>query len=514
MEAKEEMTHSTTPKVPAQPGFEPLSSDPAEPFQERRQAHLGCVIVAVFLIAAIVGGATYYTKQRAASPATGSPGPGAARAVPVTVAKAARGDVPIEIRVVGNVLPYQTVAVTSQVTGQIQNVFFKQGEYVRKDQPLFQIDPRPLQAALDQVRATVARDRAQINQARLTVAKDAALVRQAESNLRRDQAQLQYLQAEDRRYHDLLRQGFVTTEQAEQQHANARSMADTVQADHANVSSVRASLEADAASVKILQANLEADMANERNATVQLGFTSINAPLEGRTGSLNLYPGAIVQANSNAPLITIDRIKPVYVTFAVPEQRLADIHRLQEISPIHVRAVLADQTRTDEASTQAVESGRVSFIDNAVDTTTGTINLRATFPNALRRLWPGHYVNVTVMLGEERNVVTVPEQAVQPGQDGDYLFAVKPDNTVEARTVNVDRSVGGVAIVRAGLEAGETVVTDGQLLLVPGATVRIREENRSAGDASGRRRGFHLGGSPGPSSSAAPLPDGRRKHRL
>ncbi len=477
----------------------PPSAVYAEPSGHIRERHpgraFGCVVF--FFALLVVGGFAYHHwgakihKGKQAGLRGGSAGP-----APVTVTKAVLRSVPIEVHVVGNAIPYQSVAVVSQVGGQLTHVFFKQGDFVRKGQPLFQIDPRPLQAALDQARANIARDEAQIAQAILTVSKDRELVRQARAgvhqslaNIRKDQAQQAFARSEDHRYGVLLRQGFVTAEQAEQQHANACQYDATVAADEAQLRSsraqlmsVRASLRADAAQVNILRANREADEAAARNAQVQLGFTHIDSPLEGRTGSLNLYQGTIIKANDTTPMVTIDQITPIYVNFAVPEQYLNQIRYFQDLGALRVTAVMQDQEgrlRPDE--------GRVSFIDNNIDTATGTIAMRATFSNRKRHLWPGHYVNVTLKITTERNRIVVPIQAVQPGQSGDYVFIVDSKMRAQVRPVKVERNLGNEAVLASGVRPGETVVVDGQLLLVPGAKVTV--ESSSGAGAAGRTSG-------------------------
>lgn len=495
MEINREVATPPTEESPAQPRVEHNGTGSHGAVNmEHKPVRIGCVLVMfALLIAAAAAAVIYFRSTRPAPGEANARASAKAKTVPVSVAKAIEKTVPVEIQVVGSVLPYQTVAVSSQVTGQILQVFFRQGEFVNANQKLFQIDPRPLQAALDQANANILRDKAQVRQAQLTVDKDAALVNQAISNINKDKAQLEYALSEDKRYSTLLRQGYVTSEQAEQQHANAMTYVATVKADQATLDSVKANMDADTANVKILQANLAADEAVARNAQVQLGYTSINAPLEGRTGAFNLYPGAVVQANSNTPLVTIDQVRPSYVTFAVPEQYLSEIRRLQVHNELPVQAVLADQGGPPE-------DGKVTFVDQAVDTTTGTIALRGTFPNHDLRLWPGHYVNVTLLLGDQKNALLVPEQSVNPGQNGDYVFVVLPNMTVDKRDVQIDRSIGGFSVVKSGINVGDTVVTDGQLQLIPGVTVSILKAS------AGKNGSHHRGGAPGVESPAPEPP--------
>jgi multidrug efflux system membrane fusion protein len=452
----------------------------------------GCLAVFVLLGLVIGIGLVHVHKKAAAAIAKEKKGDN--RPVPVAVAKAIREDVPVELHLVGTVSAYSTVPVTAQVGGQLLKVLFKQGDYVRAGQPLFQIDPRPLEAALEQAealllkdRATILQDQAQmakdlalVRQAQATHAKDMALVRQARSTLAKDQSSQVYAVDEDKRYRQLLKVGYATVEQAEQQRSNAQgfegtisadaaaiqSAQATVDADSAAVQSARATVESDLAVMKSAQATVKSDLAGVSNATVQLGYTSIRSPLNGRTGTLNIYRGTVVKANDTTPLITIDEISPIYVSFAVPERYLAQIQRNQTVAPLPVTTELSD-------SSGNAETGHISFIENTVDNTTGTITMRATFANKSRVLWPGHYVNVVVKVSEEKQALLIPSPAVQPGQNGDSVFVVRPDNTVEDRPIKVKFTHGDMSVIESGLKAGETVVTDGQLQLAPNSTVKV-----------------------------------------
>ncbi|CAN0321341.1 unnamed protein product, partial [Phaeothamnion confervicola] len=245
----------------------------------------------------------------------------------------------------------------------------------------------------------------------------------------------------------------------------------------ASISSAEATVQADMASVRSLQSTVEADRAAAASAGVQVGFTYIRSPIKGRTGTLNIFEGTLVQANSTTPLITIDEITPIRVSFAVPEKYLGEIRRGQQRSPLAVEAANPD-------GKSAPEKGVVNFIENTVDTTTGTIILRADFPNLTRRLWPGEFVTVTLLLRRVPNAIVVPSHAVQPGQSGDYVFVVKDDKTVEVRPVTVDFTYGDSSIIKTGLKKGETVVTDGQLQLTPGASVQEGGRRNKKGPGS------------------------------
>ncbi len=352
---------------------------------------------------------------------------------PVTVATVVRKDVPVEIQVVGNVEACLTIAVKAQVGGELMSVHFREGDFVSKGDLLFEIDPRILQAQLSQAQANLARDEAQVGQ--------------IEANLARDAAQAKYNQAEADRYASLLEHRLISREQAEQVRASADASAATIHADEASLNAARATLAASKAAVE--------------NIKVQVGYTSIRSPINGRTGNLNVKQGNVVSANST-DLMTINQVQPIYVTFSVPEARLPEIRKSQLV-------VVSSQ-----ADLKPIESGAVTFIDNAVDSTTGTIRIKATFANKERRLWPGQFVRVTLRLATQSDAMVVPNQAVQTGQDGSYVFLVKEDRTVEVRPVVTGTRVDQDLVIEKGLQAGETVVTEGQLRLAPGMRVQIQ----------------------------------------
>ncbi len=364
-------------------------------------------------------------------------------AVPVTVAEVTRKDVPIEIQAVGNVEAYRTISVKAQVGGELTHVYFREGDYVKKGEPLFTIDPRQLEAQLAQVQANLARDEAQLGM--------------IEANLARDRAQEKYAQAETARYAALLEHMLISKEQAEQVRTSAEAATAAVKADEAALQSARATVAATRASLD--------------NIKVQLGYTSIKSPLDGRTGNLNVKEGNVVNANS-MDLMTINQVQPIYVTFSVPEARLPDIRQGQQVSV------------TEQSGALEPETGAISFIDNAVDTTTGTIRVKGTFQNGGRRLWPGEFVRVTIRLSVEPNALIVPNQAVQTGQDGSYVFVVKNDNVVELRPVTTGNRVDQDLVIEKGLQPGERVVTEGQLRLAPGMKAQI--QTLGAGPAKSR----------------------------
>jgi len=327
------------------------------------------------------------------------------------VGTAVREDIPVQVRAIGTVEPYSTVSVKTMVSGQILKVHFKEGQDVGKGEPIFEIDPAPYKAALSLAQATLA--------------KDVALKDNAEKEVRR--------------YATLIEKDLVPRQQYDQMVSSAAALEATVKADSAAV----------------------------ENARVQLDYCYIRSPIDGRTGSILVQEGNVVKAN-DAALVTINQIQPIRVSFSVPEQRLAAVRKFQAASALKVEAVPQD-------GNAGASTGSLSFIGNAVDPATGTIQLKGTFRNADRRLWPGQFVNVVLTLTRRTGAVVVPSQAVQTGQQGQYVYVARPDRTVEARPVTTAESFDGRTVIEKGVQAGEEVVTDGQLRLVPGTKVEARQ---------------------------------------
>lgn len=369
---------------------------------------LGSLVLAGALAAAACSGGEAVSST---PPAGGRGGGQAAAAVPVTTAPVVRKSVPLSVQGIGTVIAASTVTVRAQVTGELTSVHFIEGEEVEQGQVLVTIDKRPLEAALQQAQAALDRDIAQAANAKAQAA----------------------------RYQDLLQRGITTHEQVDQIVANAAALDATVGADRAVVD----------------------------NAKVQLQYATIRAPLTGKTGLLQVHPGNLVRATDTTPIVTINKITPVYVSFAVPESLLPELKRYMAKGKLSVTALAPN----DEGPAAA---GLINFIDNAVDPTTGQIKVKGTFPNTDRRLWPGQYVNVNVTLSLEPNAIVVPSLAVQTGQQGTYVFVVKPDKTADLRAVVVERASGEESVIRSGLVPGEIVVTDGHLRLVPGSHVSIK----------------------------------------
>jgi multidrug efflux system membrane fusion protein len=330
--------------------------------------------------------------------------------VPVTVAQAEQRDVPVEVRVIGSVQPISSVAVRALVAGQLQRVWFREGDDVRKGQRLFTIDERPYQSALAQ----------------------------AEGNLARDVAQAKNADAEAKRYAELVKKDYVTREEYDKFLSGAEAAQAVVAADRATVESAR----------------------------LQLAYCEIFSPLDGRTGSLQVQAGNLVKANDTTPLVAINQITPVYVTFSVPESQLGDV-RARGFGNVPVSA--------SPQQGGVAQNGKLTFMDNAVDPQTGTITLKATFTNEGRVLWPGEFVNVAMTLSNRRNATVVPVQAVQNGQKGQYVYVVTEGNGIQMHPVTVIQQVDNQAVIGQGVNPGDTVVTDGQIRLTPKSKVEVKK---------------------------------------
>jgi multidrug efflux system membrane fusion protein len=351
-----------------------------------------------------------------------APGPGAGRgggqapAVPVNIDRVVEKDMPLDVQVIGTVIAASTVAVRGQVTGEMTSVDFKEGEEVEAGQVLFTLDKRPYEAAL----------------------------LQAQANLERDAAQAKNAQAQAARYDDLLKRGIATREQVDSMTTQAAALAGTVAADRAAIES----------------------------AKVQLDFTTITAPIAGRTGLLQVHKGNLVRSGDQV-LVTINRVMPVYVSFAVPESMLPDFKKY-----LANRSLRVEAKAPTEPGAESV--GKIDFIDNAVDVTTGTIKVKGTFPNEDRKLWPGQFVNVNVTLTNDPRMTVLPSAAVQTGQQGSYVYIVKADQTVDLRPVTIRRTRGEESIVQSGVAPGDVVVTDGHLRLVPGSRISAKNAAKAA----------------------------------
>jgi membrane fusion protein, multidrug efflux system len=355
--------------------------------------------------------------------------------VPVSVEPAVQESVPIEVRAVGNVEPYSSVQVKAQVGGPLLSVRFTEGANVNKGDLLFEIDPRPFREALRQAEAAVVKNQAQL--------------RVAEANLARSRAQLKNAQAEAARFEQLSKEGISTRMQEDQVRTAAEVAEQTLKSDEASIEGIRASLESDQSAVE--------------EAKLNLSYCEIRSPLSGRAGNLLLHPGNLVKANDENPLVVINQIAPIFVTFGVPERYLGEIARQ------HARRKLDVQVATDKEGSESVR-GTLAVINNTVDANTGTIRLKAVFDNRQSRLWPGQFVNAVLTVDTQMATV-IASEAVQAGQQGSFVYVVKPDQTVELRPVVVGQTVANKVIVQQGVTAGESIVIDGQSRLFPGAKI-------------------------------------------
>src|SRR5262245_11860558 len=339
-------------------------------------------------------------------------------AIPVAVGTVIKKAMPIEISVIGAAEAFSSVAIRAQTTGQLLSVNFTEGDDVKAGQVLFTLDRRPLEAALQQ----------------------------AQANLDRDVAQAANAAQQAKRFEELAQKGIAPREQVDTSRTAAAA----------------------------LNATVEADKAAVENAKVQLQYATMTAPISGRTGALMVHEGNLVRANDQTPLVVINQVAPISVSFAIPEARLPELKKYMSGGSLRVTA----NPPNDDA---APAVGRISFVDNSVDQTTGTIKVKGTFPNGDRRLWPGQYVNVVVTLTMDPGAIVVPSVAVQAGQQGSYVFVVNAEQKVDFRPVTVKRTSATETVIESGLKPGEVVVTDGHLRLVPGARVTVK--GNGPGDA-------------------------------
>ena len=364
------------------------------------------LIGAAVIIALVAAVAVWWHRSGADVPqaAAQAPTPG----IPVTAGTVATEDVLVFLHGIGTVQAYNSVAIKSRVDGQIVKVEFKEGQDVKEGDLLFQIDPRTYQAALEQAQAAKQKD---------------------EANLVGAQADLE-------RYEKLLTPGWQTRQSYDQQKAQ----------------------------VAQLQAAIKGDEAQINTAKIHLGYTDIRSPIDGRLGARLVDKGNIVHANDNTPLVMITELRPIFVSFTLPQETLDDVQEHNKQAPLGVRAYSGDGKKE-------LAEGKLTLIDNMIDQATGTIHLKARFDNQDERLWPGEFVSLRLVLTTRRGVATVPQQTVQQGPNGHYAYIIKPDNTVERRAVEVAAIQDGIAVITKGLTAGDRVVVDGQFRLTDGARV-------------------------------------------
>lgn len=332
---------------------------------------------------------------------------------PVRVAEAVEKSMPVKLRAVGRVAPYATVSIRAQVSGELVGVHFKDGQYIKAGDPLFAIDPNPFAVELKRTKAILTKDMVQLEHAKKQLKRNASVVGQ----------------------------GYVSEEQYDQAAANAA----------------------------MLKASVEADRAAVENAEIQLKYCRINSPMDGCAGEVKVHRGNLVKANDNEnPLVVINKISPIYVSFFIPERNLPEIKKYMSAEALKVDAAIPGHENNPAR-------GQLTFLDNIVNSATGTIELKATFPNKDKSLWPGQFVNVVLTLASQQGAVVVPSRAVQTGQEGQYVFVAKPNLTVDYRLVKVERRLGDEVVIQEGLRPGERVVTDGQLRLSQDASIKLVE---------------------------------------
>jgi multidrug efflux system membrane fusion protein len=363
---------------------------------------IGAVLVLSLVAIVAIWRLSPGTEVPVAAAQTTTPG------IPVTAGTVATQDVPVFLHGIGTVQAYNMVAIKSRVDGQIVKVDFKEGQDIKTGDPLFQVDPRPFQAALEQAQAAKQKDEAQLAGAQLDLD----------------------------RYEKLIGSGWQTRQSYDQQKAT----------------------------VGQLQASIKGDEAQINTAKLNLSYADIRSPIDGRLGARLVDKGNLVHANDNTPLVMITEIKPIFVSFTLPQDNFDDIRESHNKAPLTVYAYSGDGKKQ-------LAEGKLTLIDNAIDQATGTIRLKARFDNDDERLWPGEFVSLRAVLSTRQNVATVPSQTVQDGPDGHYAYVIKPDNTVERRAVEVASIQDGIAVVTKGLTAGERVVVDGQYRLTNGARV-------------------------------------------
>ena len=453
------------------------SANPARVENVRRpnktRARIVQIVSLVLLVAALLL-LWRFLGDRAATPGAGRGGRGGGgESVPVEVATVTQQDVPIQIKGIGNVEAVTTIAIRSQVEGTLLTVGFAPGQEVKKGQVLFTIDPRPLQAQLSQAEANLLKAMASVRQGNDIVARDEAIAANNRVAVNRD---LKLVEA-----------GVIPREQYDNDLATLRAIEATVRADKSSVAN--------------LQAAQKAEDANVQNARVQLSYTTIRAPLAGKTGNLVVTAGNLVRANDATPMVTITTSSPIYVTFSVPERDLVRIRQTSGKDVLAVQGVIPG----DEANPVM---GKLSLVDNTVDPATGTVRLKATFINDDRRLYPGQFVNVVLTLGTSIQATVVPSQAVQIGQDKSFVYVAKADGTAEMRTVKSGTIMDSMTVIEEGLKPGEQVITDGQLRLVPGSKITKGQgqpgrgqggqggDQNQGGEGGGRQRGAGGNSSP------------------
>jgi RND family efflux transporter MFP subunit len=403
------------------------------------------------LVAALIGAVLGLAACERSPAVSAAPKPPA-----VTVVAATARRIPVYGDYVGQTDAVKTVEIRARVEGFIERQAVADGADVKAGDVLFVIDPRPLQATLRQAQANVARDTAQLSQVEATLAQREADVQQAQANLTRDLGQLENARTQEQRYRTLLQKELVAGEQYDQFRTNLTTLEATVQADRAAIDNAKAALGAARATIENARAAVRADEAVVESAQIQLGYTTIRSPLDGRMGRAEVRVGALVGRSDSTLLATVSTLDPMYVNFSVSEREALSVWR-----QLPGRAGAAAISITLPDDTVYPQPGRLDFVDRAVDPRTGTLALRATFPNPARLLRPGQYVRLRVLLEERPDAVVVPQAAILESQGSTSLFVVGPDQTVQARTVRMGPRIGPLWVVEDGLKPGEQVVVKG-----------------------------------------------------
>lgn len=421
---------------------------------------IASIIVVLFLLGAIAAFALF-GKEGEKKPLE------AKKAAVVRVARVERMDVPRQLRAVGHVEPLSTVSVRSRVDGELVDVLFSEGDRVKAGQQLFTIDPRPFDEAIRQSAAKVAQAKADVSKCRSLIAKDRSELVRLAANREKDMAEEANARRDHARYKELVKEGAVSVEQENRYATNVASLAATVKADSAAMENEKSVIQSDQAQLEAAQAALKAAESDYLNAKLQRVYCSITAPMDGKTGALLVHRGQMVKAGDTTSLVVINKVKPVYVNFSVPEQDLPRIQELQRLHPLTVN-IEGLPEHVGEVN------GKLTFIDNSVQRNTGTILLKATFANDREILWPGTYVKAVLDLDTIHDAIVVPTRAVQVGQVGQYVYVVGADNKAKLVVVKSKYNTQDSSVVEGDIKAGDQVVIDGHMQLMPDAPVDIQ----------------------------------------
>jgi multidrug efflux system membrane fusion protein len=425
--------------------------------EEQKGNRTGRALILTLVVAAIAAGTFFMTRHDEKKKKPDKP------PAPVTASVAKAADIPILLRSIGSVVPMNAVSVKSRVGGRIVSIHFNEGDTVQRKQLLFTIDPRPLRAEYLKAESDVLKQEAVIAQAKAAIDKDKASLAQVKADLTKNQALARLAQVNAERFGALARAGAVSEVEAERRETDRESTAAIVVAGEASIQNAQAQIMADKANLQNAYAQLASAKAALENARVQLNFTTVNSPISGRTGKILVLRGNNVRADEDI-LVTINQISPIYVEFSIPSEQFELVQKYSEDS-LYATVALKGH--------DLVRKGRVTFTDNAVDNTTGTVKLHAEFDNADSVLWPGKYVDVVLTLTTLKNAITVPSQAVQTGQAGQFVWVLKDGKTAHMQPVKTGPTVDGITAISSGISNGDTIVTDGQIQLAEGSKVQV-----------------------------------------